>query len=220
MAQFLKEEQRQAIIQAARQELAEKGYNDASMRSIAAKADMTVGNLYRYFKNKEEIQEFIVSDARDEINATLRELTVETVSKEPRVFNVKPDVNELSALLDKMAERLVYIYQRYRNEFLILLTNDRMNDSIKNWFSRTIRSLVDQHFLFDDQQQEREILTRSYALAINTGMKEIFYSEDISAETLQSILQIYLHSFIIMLDSDLAQRNDGYSFYHIPTPEQ
>ena len=72
----------------------------------------------------------------------------------------------------------------------------------------------------DDQQQEREILTRSYALAINTGMKEIFYSEDISAETLQSILQIYLHSFIIMLDSDLAQRNDGYSFYHIPTPEQ
>ncbi|MBR4462281.1 MAG: TetR/AcrR family transcriptional regulator [Erysipelotrichaceae bacterium] len=219
MAQYLKEEQRQAIIEAARAELQEKGYKDASMRSIASKADMTVGNLYRYFKNKEEIQEYIVSSARDEINRIIKELSVDTVSKEARVFNIRTDINELSELMDQLAERLIAVYQRYPTEFMILLTDDTVDDSIMSWFTRTIRSLVHQHFLFDEQQQEREILTRSYALAICGGMKEILKNEEISIENKKSILQTYLHSFIVLLDSDLNQRNDTYSFFHIPTPE-
>lgn len=219
MAQFLKEEQRQAIIEAARQELREKGYNEASMRSIAAKADMTVGNLYRYFRNKEEIQEYIVSAARDQIYTILREQSVESVAKEPRVFNIRPDANELSDLLDKMAERLINIYERYPDEFLILLSEDSMNEYFINWYIRTLHSLVDQHFLFDTQQQERDILTRTYATAIHSGVREIFRNEDVTIDRLRFILQTYLHSFIILLDSDFTKQNDGYSFYHIPHPE-
>ena len=220
MAQFLKEEQRQAIIEAARQELREKGYQDASMRSIAAKADMTVGNLYRYFKNKEEIQEHIVSHAREEIDAILRELTVDAVSKEARVFSIKADVNELSQLMDRLSERLIDLYQKDQDEFMILLTDERMDEKFIGWFTRTLRSLIDQHFLFDSQQQERDLLTETYARCICTGFKEIFNKNDISIELLSSALKTFLHSFIVLLDSDFTQRSDAYSFYHIQNVER
>lgn len=220
MAQFLKEEQRQAIIEAARQELREKGYQDASMRSIAAKAEMTVGNLYRYFKNKEEIQEHIVSHARDEIDDILRELTVDTVSKEARVFSIKTDVNELSKLMDRFSDRLIGLYQIRPDEFMILLTDEKTEEKIIRWFTRSIRSLVDQHYLFDSQQQERDLLTGTYAKCICTGIKTIFNEKDISIESLSSALKTFLHSFIVMLDSDFTQRNDAYSFYHIPNAEK
>ncbi len=220
MAQFLKEEQRQAIIEAARNELSEKGYKDASMRSIAAKAEMMVGNLYRYFRNKEEIQEFIVSAARDEIGRTLRELSVDMVTKEARVFNIRTDTNELSELMERFADRMMDIYQHYRSEFLILLSDDRTNEMLYHWISKTIRSLVSQHFLFDGQQPEREALVHSYATSICSGMKEIFHSEELSPDSLRTILQIYLRSFVMLLDSDLTQRNDAYSFYHIPKAEE
>ena len=49
MAQVLKEAQRDKILEAAKQELLHYGYKEASMRRIAAQAEMTVGNLYRYF---------------------------------------------------------------------------------------------------------------------------------------------------------------------------
>ncbi len=220
MAQHLKEEQRQAIIEAARQELREKGYNDASMRSIAAKAEMTVGNLYRYFKNKEEIQEYIVANAREKIYAILRQQTVDSVSKEPRVFNIRPDTDELSAMLDRMADRLISIYENDTDEFLILLSDTAMNEYLISWYSRTVHALIDQHFLFDSQQEERDILTRTYAIAMHSGVKEIFKHDDLSIDRLRFLLQTYLHSFIVLLDSDLTRQKEGYSFYHIQTPEE
>ena len=47
MAQKLKEETRQAIIAAAKEEFLEKGYDDASMRSIAAKENITEEDIFQ-----------------------------------------------------------------------------------------------------------------------------------------------------------------------------
>ena len=60
MAQVLKEEVRSRIIASAKKELLKKGYKDASMREIAKGADLTVGNLYRYFDSKEELVNTII----------------------------------------------------------------------------------------------------------------------------------------------------------------
>ena len=62
MAQILKEELRKAIIESAKQEFLNNGYENASMRNIAKKANMTVGNLYRYFESKDDIHKQIVSN--------------------------------------------------------------------------------------------------------------------------------------------------------------
>ncbi|MCX7667930.1 MAG: FGGY family carbohydrate kinase, partial [Atribacterota bacterium] len=49
----IKEEIKSAIISSALKEFYEKGFLDASMREIAKNSNVAIGNMYRYFKNKE-----------------------------------------------------------------------------------------------------------------------------------------------------------------------
>lgn len=55
MAQRLKDEVRERIVCAAEAEFARAGYVGATMKSIAAAAGVSTGNLYRYFANKDEL---------------------------------------------------------------------------------------------------------------------------------------------------------------------
>lgn len=65
--QVQKEEIRQAIIAAAIHEFKQKDYLKASMKSIATKAGVAVGNIYRYFKSKEDLFDTIVKPAYDKL---------------------------------------------------------------------------------------------------------------------------------------------------------
>jgi len=51
--QILKDDVRLEILRQARVEFISKEFRGASLRAIARKAGMTVGNIYRYFKNKD-----------------------------------------------------------------------------------------------------------------------------------------------------------------------
>ena len=54
------------ILACARKEFLEKGYSDASLRTIAAKADVTTGSIYSRFVGKEGLFSAIVQPAADE----------------------------------------------------------------------------------------------------------------------------------------------------------
>ena len=47
------EDTKQLILDTAKKEFMEKGYNDASVRSIAKQAGLTTGAIFRYFADKE-----------------------------------------------------------------------------------------------------------------------------------------------------------------------
>ncbi|MCF7913440.1 MAG: TetR/AcrR family transcriptional regulator [Candidatus Cloacimonetes bacterium] len=53
--QVLKDDVRSEILRQARREFLEKGFRLASLREIAGRAGMTAGNIYRYFKSKDEL---------------------------------------------------------------------------------------------------------------------------------------------------------------------
>lgn len=61
--QYLKEEVRNNILQAALEEFKDKGFLNASMRNIAKNAGVALGNVYRYFKNKSDLFNEIVEPA-------------------------------------------------------------------------------------------------------------------------------------------------------------
>lgn len=60
--QVLKEEIRNNIIKIAEMKFLENSFNNTSTRDIAKLVNISVSNLYKYFKNKEDIFETIVSD--------------------------------------------------------------------------------------------------------------------------------------------------------------
>lgn len=73
MAQVLKEEVKQAIFESAKREFMINGYNNSSMRKIAKGAGVTVGNLYRYYENKESIYRDLAETVINEIDSILIE---------------------------------------------------------------------------------------------------------------------------------------------------
>ncbi|GAB6154604.1 TetR/AcrR family transcriptional regulator [Desulfosporosinus burensis] len=58
--QYKKDELRENILVESEKEFFEKGYRNASLRQIAKRAGMTIGNLYHYFDSKEALFDDLV----------------------------------------------------------------------------------------------------------------------------------------------------------------
>lgn len=84
--QYVKQEVRERIISSARAEFYQKGYEGAAMRDIAAEAGSSLGNLYRYYKNKQELYAAVVNPVIDEC-----------VERTEKLFDVSPAGIERSA---------------------------------------------------------------------------------------------------------------------------
>lgn len=71
--QVKKEEMREKILEAATDEFFKKGYENASMRTIAKKSYTTLGNIYHYYSNKEILLKAVLLPTIEAIEATVLE---------------------------------------------------------------------------------------------------------------------------------------------------
>lgn len=69
--QTKKEELRADIISAAEREFLCHGYRNGSMRSIAKRANTTIGNIYHYFPNKEALLDEIIGTLPEELETVI-----------------------------------------------------------------------------------------------------------------------------------------------------
>ncbi len=93
--QVLKESVRNSIVEAAILEFFEYGFQNANMRRIADKANITVGNIYRYYKNKETLFKEILLPAEraiDDLGSFDEELNITSIK-------TIDDVNQLVTFL-------------------------------------------------------------------------------------------------------------------------
>lgn len=116
--QVLKDEVRQKIKKAAQNEFEKKGYQKASMRSIALSAGVTVGNLYRYFKNKDDLFKVIIQPAFEEIYKFIDEFAR---SKDITLTERRQKGNFIKIF----KESLIQIYLQHRSELIILLNGSK-----------------------------------------------------------------------------------------------
>ncbi|MEQ8154082.1 MAG: TetR/AcrR family transcriptional regulator [Clostridiaceae bacterium] len=65
--QYLKDEVRNSIAEEALKEFLKKGYQGASIRSIAKNSNTSVGNIYKYFSSKEDIYENLIGSVYNRI---------------------------------------------------------------------------------------------------------------------------------------------------------
>lgn len=108
LMQVLKDEVKEKIIEVAVVEFRDKGFNNASMRIISKNAGMTVGNLYRYFKHKEDLFYTIVTPAYDRLMFLARE----------SIEYYKVDAH--MQYIEHVTDWLLRIYRECRNELIIL----------------------------------------------------------------------------------------------------
>jgi len=109
--QYLKEEVRQEILQSAIDEFYQKEYKGASMRNIAQSANMTVGNLYRYFKNKDELFDGLVTPVIGAITGLIN-------NHEKHTLFENGNYEELNGFL---AKALMNIHDNYPKQLYALI---------------------------------------------------------------------------------------------------
>jgi len=113
------------ILDAANERFNHYGYNKTTMAEIANDCDMTAGNLYRYFQNKEEIITQIAVQCMQLREETLRKL----------VENHKSDVADL--LLSFVLKNLEYSFKEFSQQKKIY--------ELIEFITRKQRKLLDQH---------------------------------------------------------------------------
>ncbi len=206
MAQVLKEELRLRIIKSAKKELLEKGYRDASMRQIAASAHMTVGNLYRYFKSKDDLITMIVSPAVEKLNAIIQEKTEDRISLYRSAESIGFSQSDIVAILDSLAEELIDVYSQYHDEMRILMLHSEVHLKMEIWFTQLIQVFAKERFFVSKESLDSVVLlSRMMAVSIFNGLQECFrLAESPEADQcdLKKIIQVYFRCYVSMLNAD------------------
>lgn len=178
MMQVKKEELKNDIIEAAKNEFLNKGYEGASMRQIADKAHTTLGNLYNYFTNKEELLGVVLSPSikslnklvEVHLNEEIKVHSLEEVDEALKQFGNFFDESDFRYFMD---ERIIILfdlkstrYKEKRDWFLIKfkqhmawhLNIDDFDspyiDIITNMFIDCIRHVLDKHQNLEMQKEE------------------------------------------------------------------
>ncbi len=111
--QYLKDYIREKILMTAEEAFFEEGYTAASLRGIATHSGVTVGNLYRYFENKEALLDAVLRPLLIEVEQILDDLLNE---------NTLDDRKLHQEFHLRVAERLSLITQKHYRLISIMIS--------------------------------------------------------------------------------------------------
>lgn len=132
--QTLKDDVRDHILRAALREFGENGYRNSSMRAIAKDAGIVMGNIYRYFENKEAL----FSAAVGPVYARIAEVSADVQGEIEAVRGPWSDEQALK-LVRRLYGKILETFSGHGRELLILL-----DKSAGSAFENTKRDLIDQ----------------------------------------------------------------------------
>ncbi|MFZ5969499.1 MAG: TetR/AcrR family transcriptional regulator [Bacillota bacterium] len=184
--QVLKDEVKNKIHQAALAEFKEKGFLNASMRSIAERGGMTVGNLYRYFKNKEDLFHAVIQPAFQKIIDLIHFNKGQSFDGDIHVEN----------FIESLNRGIVEIYKNHRTELLILIngcsgTNyEKGKDEIVSLVEHRIKSVFFKRLEKKGIVIEDTFLARVIAISHIEGIIAILNHYD-SEEKMEKMINQY-----------------------------
>ncbi len=176
--QYTKNSVRERILNVGLEEFETKGFENTSMRDIVSKANSSLGNVYRYFKNKEDLYNAIVQPLIDDCLKNTDKFILD-----PKEFDM------ISIQMVSFFESNVRIfnilflgsYNKY-NDFIISFSNIFAN-KIKNYVDKKINNytLVNNNIF--------HILANSFINGIKTIM-ENYTTKDEAISEIKELLQI------------------------------
>ena len=165
------------ICRAAEELFAEKGYHRTSIRDIAKKSGISIGSLYDYIKNKEDILYLLVN----EFYLHLRTEVIKILDgKYDVIKELEGTLETMLRVVDRFQEYTLFTYRDskyFKKEDLIALL--KQDSFFTQTFARIIKKGVQQG-VFETQEPEivanmLTILTHSWALKRYNLKKYSFY---------------------------------------------
>jgi AcrR family transcriptional regulator len=132
MVQVLKEDVKRRIYDAAVAEFYEKNYKTATLRSIARRAEVPLGLVYSYFKNKADLFKAVVEPVMTEIDQIMR---IEEAKAEK-------DPEDLFEHLKNQTNSIIRLSDSYKTLIILI---DRSNDTPYWHFKEDLIQRVEMH---------------------------------------------------------------------------
>ncbi|PKM88002.1 MAG: hypothetical protein CVU85_04835 [Firmicutes bacterium HGW-Firmicutes-10] len=200
MAQILKPELKEAIIQSARNEFYTHGFEGASMRNIAKAAHMTVGNLYRYFENKEDLADALLSSTIDKLDKII---TGEINNLPSNMIDDQRRTIEFDARIRRLSMGFAHVFETERKEFMTLIRHQRMADQVVSSIKKMLTLIIERWFSQVDLFDRRiDMITSMLASAIFCGLVRLFEdSLESGQEEIEWMIMTYLNLFTLMISA-------------------
>lgn len=161
------------ILACAKEEFLEKGFSDASLRTIAAKAGTTTGSIYSRFKDKEGMFEALVQPAADYIINMFVEVQEDfhalDACEQPKVMN-----EYVSSGMDEMLD---YIYDNF--EIFQLLLDASYGTKFQDFVERLVEIETEYTYKFMEtihfQKEGGEVVTQEFIHIMTRALFESMF---------------------------------------------
>ncbi|MGE4572423.1 MAG: TetR/AcrR family transcriptional regulator [Candidatus Izemoplasmatales bacterium] len=187
--QVLKESVREAIIESAILEFYNKDYQSANMRDIAKNANITVGNIYRYYPNKQSLFNAILIPAQQAIDL-LADFDKNTNLKK---IHSKEE-------LDKIIQYVIHVTNPYIKEIFIMIFNSSgtHHHKLKSQIENLIITSLSEYYPGQFTRSFLEVISKSFVEAV-------FYIFKTNIDNQQKI-KILLSDLVMFYFKNLDQR--------------
>ncbi len=195
MPQILKQEIKERILASALNNFLEKGYRDTSMQEIAQNAGIAAGNIYNYFKNKEEVFSTLIGPVLAEVKSIfgirLKDLPI-------------PNGEERMGISERKIEEFIKVYQSHQKVFVLLFEKSD-NTKFETTKTDVIESLsaailhAKNSFTAHQATREQEMLIKGFATAYVSGIISILLEkadEALKLNALHEFLPFMRHKLI------------------------
>ncbi|MCK9575075.1 MAG: TetR/AcrR family transcriptional regulator [Clostridia bacterium] len=172
--QYQKEEIRAKIVASAISEFETAGYNKANIIRIAKNAKVPVGNLYRYFKSKDNLFEAVVINACKELPILIKNIYEK---------DVLLDRNE-KEMADIIAYNIVEVYKKYGRQ-IIILADKSTGSKFEYYFKNLIDDIIKlfEKGLYGDINSEHNIMAKVIGYGFMNGLFTII--KDVPANNIE-----------------------------------
>ena len=189
---ILKEDIRNKIVAAARNEFIKNGFRKTSMRTISAKSGVTLGNIYNYFKTKDDIFYTVLRPLLIVLDERMSSYRIEHNKIDKLHFSIR---NQKDLLRETL--KIIFLYK----EELKLLLFESKGTSVELFRENFIEEQVAISKEYVDQMQKvyPQIQTRISSLFFRissstwvTIIGEIVSSTEICKEEVKQVLSEYI----------------------------
>ena len=197
MAQIKKEEIKNQILDAALYLFAKNGYRETSISDIAKRAEISVGNVYRYYKSKIEVFKEVVPEefvllAKDMVRQKMYTGKANTVSEQLD-----------SEIYQKNSEQ--FMKELIKHRLQILAFTKCQEDELYVTYQEELLDCIVQSFLdgfianAKEREEKRKIVTSLYRGCISLCTEIL--AEDADEQTLMEELRLVIRYHVSGLAS-------------------
>lgn len=195
--QYAKNEIKQRIINAAREEFLDKGFEKASIRVITTKSKTAKSNLYNYFKDKDDLFYSVVKSTVISIKKGMELADELYVSKGHHLYSKEEQKRVVSIVSKFVNENMVDVklllfhaqgssLQNFKSNTIEVFTDIMCrwvktimpDKSISRNFVRSISnfylSIIEQYILYEQSEDQMEKYQEEFITFVYNGWKAIF----------------------------------------------